>query len=113
MKTSSIEESCFRKRLRARSSRNQLDLSIPFEGRQMTERTLEADYVIVGSGAVAMAFADTLLTDTEASIVMVDRRHKPELLHRQLAAETRCDVPISRKAQVSDLKPRYALLSQM
>jgi len=43
----------------------------------MTERTLEADYVIVGSGAVAMAFADTLLTDTEASIVMVDRRHKP------------------------------------
>ena len=77
MKTSSIEESCFRKRLRARSSRNQLDLSIPFEGRQMTERTLEVDYVIVGSGAVAMAFADTLLTDTEASIVMVDRRHKP------------------------------------
>jgi NAD(P)-binding Rossmann-like domain len=43
----------------------------------MTERTLEADYVIVGAGAVAMAFADTLLTDTEASIVMVDRRHKP------------------------------------
>jgi NAD(P)-binding Rossmann-like domain len=43
----------------------------------MTERTLNADYVIVGSGAVAMAFADTLLTDTEASIVMVDRRHKP------------------------------------
>ena len=43
----------------------------------MTERRLEADYVIVGAGAVAMAFADTLLTDTEASIVMVDRRHKP------------------------------------
>jgi hypothetical protein len=43
----------------------------------MTEPTLEADYVIVGAGAVAMAFADTLLTDTEASIIMVDRRHKP------------------------------------
>jgi hypothetical protein len=43
----------------------------------MTERTLEADYVIVGAGAVAMAFADTLLTDTDASILMVDRRHKP------------------------------------
>ena len=27
-----------------------------------------------------------------------------ELLHRQLAAETRCGVPISRKAQVTDLK---------
>ena len=43
----------------------------------MTERTLEADYLIVGAGAVAMAFADTLLTDTDASILMVDRRHKP------------------------------------
>lgn len=43
----------------------------------MTQRTLEADYVIVGAGAVAMAFADSLLTDTDASIVMVDRRHKP------------------------------------
>jgi len=29
------------------------------------------------------------------------------------AAETRCDVPISRKAQVADPKPKYALLSQM
>jgi NAD(P)-binding Rossmann-like domain len=53
------------------------DLSIPIEGRQITERALEADYVIVGAGAVAMAFADTLLTDTEASIIMVDRGHKP------------------------------------
>ena len=44
---------------------------------KMTQRTLEADYVIVGAGAVAMAFADSLLTDTDASIVMVDRRHKP------------------------------------
>jgi hypothetical protein len=43
----------------------------------MTEHSLEADYVIVGAGAVAMAFADTLLTDTEASIIMLDRRHKP------------------------------------
>jgi hypothetical protein len=43
----------------------------------MTQRTLEADYVIVGAGAVAMAFADSLLSDTDASILMVDRRHKP------------------------------------
>ena len=43
----------------------------------MSERELEADYVIVGAGAVAMAFADTLLTDTDASMVLVDRRHKP------------------------------------
>ncbi len=43
----------------------------------MTERTLEADYVIVGAGAAAMAFADTLLTDSDASMIIVDRRHKP------------------------------------
>lgn len=47
------------------------------KGQKMNERTLEADYVVVGAGAVAMAFADTLLTDTDASIIMVDRRHKP------------------------------------
>ncbi len=38
---------------------------------------LEADYVIVGAGAVGMAFADTLLTDTNASMILVDRRRKP------------------------------------
>ncbi len=43
----------------------------------MSERELEAEYVIVGAGAVAMAFADTLLTDSEASMVLVDRRHRP------------------------------------
>jgi hypothetical protein len=43
----------------------------------MTERTLEADYVIAGAGAVAMAFADTLLTDSDATMILVDRRHKP------------------------------------
>jgi hypothetical protein len=43
----------------------------------MSEKSLEADYVIVGAGAVGMAFADTLLTDSDASMIVVDRRHKP------------------------------------
>ncbi|MGF1621961.1 MAG: NAD(P)-binding protein [Rhodomicrobiaceae bacterium] len=43
----------------------------------MSEDILEADYVIVGAGAVGMAFADTLLTDSNATMIMVDRRHKP------------------------------------
>ena len=43
----------------------------------MSERELEADYVIVGAGAVAMAFADTLLTDSDTSMILVDRRHRP------------------------------------
>jgi hypothetical protein len=38
---------------------------------------LEADYLIVGSGAVGMAFADILLTETDASIIIVDRFAKP------------------------------------
>ena len=38
---------------------------------------LEADYLIIGSGAVGMAFADILLTETDASIIIVDRFAKP------------------------------------
>ncbi len=38
----------------------------------------EADYVIVGAGACGMAFADALLAESPgASIIIVDRRHKP------------------------------------
>jgi hypothetical protein len=39
--------------------------------------TIEADYLVVGAGAMGMAFTDTLITDTEASVVMVDRAHQP------------------------------------
>jgi hypothetical protein len=40
-------------------------------------RELETDYLVVGAGASGMAFADTLLTHTDAEIVLVDRRHRP------------------------------------
>lgn len=43
----------------------------------MAHHILEADYLIVGSGAVGMAFADVLLSETDASIIIVDRHHKP------------------------------------
>ena len=43
----------------------------------MVNRVHEADYLIVGSGAVGMAFADILLTESDASIVIVDKHHKP------------------------------------
>ena len=42
----------------------------------MTERELTADYVIVGAGAVGMAFADTLLDNSDASMILIDRREK-------------------------------------
>lgn len=43
----------------------------------MTISNLTTDYLIVGSGAVGMAFADTLLTETDANIIIVDKHHKP------------------------------------
>ncbi len=43
----------------------------------MTDIHLETDYLIVGSGAVGMAFADILLDETDANIVIVDKYPKP------------------------------------
>jgi hypothetical protein len=39
--------------------------------------TIEADYLVVGAGAMAMAFIDTLISETEARVVVVDRYHQP------------------------------------
>ena len=38
---------------------------------------LDCDYLIVGSGAVGMAFADVLLHETDATMLIVDRHHGP------------------------------------
>jgi len=38
---------------------------------------ISADYLIIGSGAMGMAFADTMLTDSDATIIIVDRFAKP------------------------------------
>lgn len=38
---------------------------------------LETDYLIVGAGATGLAFADSLLTETDAEAVLVDRRPEP------------------------------------
>ena len=43
----------------------------------MYETKLKTDYLIVGSGAVGMAFADTMLTDSDADLIIIDRHHKP------------------------------------
>lgn len=43
----------------------------------MKRVSITADYVIVGCGAVGMAFADTLLTETDATIVIIDNHHRP------------------------------------
>jgi hypothetical protein len=43
----------------------------------MVAEPIETDYLVVGAGATAMAFVDTLLSETDAQIVMVDRHHRP------------------------------------
>jgi hypothetical protein len=39
--------------------------------------TIDTDYLIIGAGAVGLAFADTILTESDASITIVDRHGKP------------------------------------
>lgn len=38
---------------------------------------IAADYLVVGAGATAMSFVDTLLSESDGDIVMVDRRYRP------------------------------------
>ena len=39
---------------------------------------LQADYLVIGAGATAMAFVDTLLSESaDATVLMVDRQHRP------------------------------------
>jgi hypothetical protein len=45
--------------------------------RDRAGQRVDTDYLIVGAGALGMTFADQLLTDTDASIVIVDRHHMP------------------------------------
>src|SRR5579871_4362815 len=43
----------------------------------MVTRTVDTDYLIIGSGAAGMAFADTLVTESDAQLVITDRRAVP------------------------------------
>src|SRR5690349_24907413 len=38
---------------------------------------IETDYLVVGAGASGMAFADSLLTEADVDLVLVDRRAAP------------------------------------
>ncbi|MGV0793119.1 NAD(P)-binding protein [Mycolicibacterium sp. XJ1819] len=40
-------------------------------------RTIEADYLVVGAGAMGMAFTDTMIAETDARVVVVDRNDAP------------------------------------
>ncbi len=38
---------------------------------------IETDYLVIGAGAAGMAFTDALIADSDADVVIVDRRHAP------------------------------------
>jgi hypothetical protein len=38
---------------------------------------IDTDYLIIGAGAVGMAFADTILAETDAHVTIVDRQSRP------------------------------------
>jgi hypothetical protein len=40
-------------------------------------KTIATDYLVIGSGAVGMAFADTILEETDAHVTIVDRQARP------------------------------------
>jgi hypothetical protein len=40
-------------------------------------RTLETDYLVVGAGAMGMAFTDALIDHADVHVTLVDRRHVP------------------------------------
>lgn len=39
--------------------------------------TIEADYIIIGAGAMGLAFADVLLSETDATMAIIDRQDRP------------------------------------
>jgi hypothetical protein len=41
------------------------------------EQTLDVDHLVVGAGAMGMAYADALVDHSEARVAIVDRRHAP------------------------------------
>jgi hypothetical protein len=43
----------------------------------MGKAPVKVDYLVIGAGAMGLAFADQLLTDSDATIAIVDRRHRP------------------------------------
>jgi NAD(P)-binding Rossmann-like domain len=40
-------------------------------------QTIEADYLVVGAGAMGLAFTDTLVAESDATVVIVDRHDQP------------------------------------
>ena len=38
---------------------------------------LKADYLVIGAGAMGMAFTDVLMTESDKTVILVDRHDRP------------------------------------
>jgi hypothetical protein len=55
-----------------------MQISTPTPTSTSNNAPLQADYLVIGAGATAMAFVDTLLSESaDATVLMVDRQHRP------------------------------------
>lgn len=52
-----------------------MDVSSPWCHRGSVTRTVDADYLVVGAGAMGMAFTDALIDHADVRVALVDRRH--------------------------------------
>ena len=43
----------------------------------MDTTSLSADYLVIGGGAMGMAFSDVLIAETDATVIMVEKHHQP------------------------------------
>jgi hypothetical protein len=43
----------------------------------MSVHSLDTDYLVIGAGAMGMAFTDTVISESQARVVIVDRAHQP------------------------------------
>lgn len=43
----------------------------------MAKRSIETDYLVIGAGAMGMAFTDALIDNSDVHVTLVDRRHAP------------------------------------
>jgi hypothetical protein len=53
------------------------DAALGSKGRIVMDDLIATDYLVVGAGAAGMAFTDSLLAHSDATITIVDRRHAP------------------------------------
>lgn len=51
-------------------------LSVHIEERKMA-RAIETDYVVAGAGGVGMAFVDEIVSHSDATVAIIDRKHCP------------------------------------